>query len=52
MDECQRMVSMNVPELDVSGLPQVRCGAPIPREHCPFDNDRFNDCPYRMVTHG
>jgi hypothetical protein len=44
--DCRRMVSMSVPELGVTG-PQMRCGAPIPRDHCPFSHDRFTGCPYR-----
>lgn len=43
--ECLRMVSMSLPELGVFG-PQMRCGAPIPRERCPFDHDPHNRCPY------
>jgi hypothetical protein len=41
------MVSMSVPALGVTGLPQMRCGAPIPRESCPFSHDRHVGCPYR-----
>jgi len=46
--QCRRMVSMSVPELGVTGLPQMVCGAPIPRDRCPFGHDRFSDCPYRV----
>lgn len=49
MPQCQRMVSLNVPELGVTGMPQTKCGAPIPREHCPFSNDPHTGCPYRPV---
>jgi hypothetical protein len=43
---CQRMVSLNVPELGVTGMPQAKCGAPIPRGRCPFSNDPHTGCPY------
>lgn len=48
--DCPRMVSMTVPELGVTGLPQMKCGAPIPRDHCPFSHDRFTGCPYRNTA--
>lgn len=47
---CQRMVSMNVPALGVTGMPQTKCGAPTPRDRCPFGHDRHTGCPYREVS--
>ena len=43
---CERMVSMNVPSLGVTGMPQAKCGAPIPRETCPFVHDTHTHCPF------
>jgi hypothetical protein len=46
---CDRMVSMNVPALGVYGQPQMKCGAPTPRESCPFGHDRHLQCPYKVA---
>jgi hypothetical protein len=39
------MISLNVPSLGVTGLPQLKCGAPVPRENCPFYH---TGCPYKV----